>query len=144
MSIWVNYEVLRRGLDLDLGTMQLDREGLWIDPGTIGQDYGQVDPWLRQAYADGSAGAMLPGFGPHCPPGILLPGSDGSELLPQPLERDPVQDLPPAHLLPQPAEEPPADVPPGNAAGEAPSAAEAPPPLPPADSELPLIPSMER
>ena len=30
----------------DLGTMQLDNEGLWIDPGKIGPDYGQYDPWL--------------------------------------------------------------------------------------------------
>ena len=41
-----NYEVLRRGLDWDLGTLQLDSEGLWIDPGTIGEDYGKYDPWL--------------------------------------------------------------------------------------------------
>ncbi len=46
LSIWVNYEVLRRGLDWDLGTLQLDSEGLWIDPGTIGEDYGKYDPWL--------------------------------------------------------------------------------------------------
>jgi len=46
LSIWVNYEALRRGLDLDLGTFQLDSEGLWIDPGTIGEDYGKYDPWL--------------------------------------------------------------------------------------------------
>jgi len=46
LSIWVNYEVLRRGLDLDLGTFQLDSEGLWIDPGKIGEDYGKYDPWL--------------------------------------------------------------------------------------------------
>ncbi len=46
MAFWVNYEVLRQGLDLDLGTFQLDSEGLWIDPGRIGADYGQYDPWL--------------------------------------------------------------------------------------------------
>ncbi|MCA9198014.1 MAG: TolC family protein [Planctomycetales bacterium] len=36
LSVWVNYEVLRRGLDFDLGTMELDPEGLWVDPGPIG------------------------------------------------------------------------------------------------------------
>jgi hypothetical protein len=46
LGFWVNYEVLRRGLDWDLGTFQLDSEGLWIDPGTIGEDYGKYDPWL--------------------------------------------------------------------------------------------------
>jgi hypothetical protein len=40
MSVWVNYEVQRRNLDLDLGTMKLDPEGLWLDPGSIKDDYG--------------------------------------------------------------------------------------------------------
>ena len=29
--------------------MQLDGEGLWIDPGKIGADYGTFDPWLRES-----------------------------------------------------------------------------------------------
>ena len=32
MSIWVNYEVQRISLDFDLGIMQLDDRGMWIDP----------------------------------------------------------------------------------------------------------------
>lgn len=32
MSVWVNYEVERMNLDFNLDTMQLDEEGLWIDP----------------------------------------------------------------------------------------------------------------
>ncbi len=35
LGIYVNYEVVRRGLELDLGTMELTPEGLWIDPGTL-------------------------------------------------------------------------------------------------------------
>lgn len=35
LNIWVNYEVVRRSLDLDLETMELTPEGLWIDPGRI-------------------------------------------------------------------------------------------------------------
>jgi hypothetical protein len=35
MQVWVRYEVLRRGLDYDLGTMVLDETGRWIDPGLI-------------------------------------------------------------------------------------------------------------
>lgn len=35
ISVWVNYEVQRMNLDFDLGTMQLDHHGLWIDPGPI-------------------------------------------------------------------------------------------------------------
>jgi Outer membrane efflux protein len=36
---WVTYEVLRRGLDFDLGTMQLTSDGMWLDPGIINVDY---------------------------------------------------------------------------------------------------------
>lgn len=38
LSIWVNYEVQRMNLDLDLGTMQLDDHGQWIDPGPVTGD----------------------------------------------------------------------------------------------------------
>jgi hypothetical protein len=40
LSVFINYEVLRRQLDLDLGTMQLDSDGNWLDPGTITDEYG--------------------------------------------------------------------------------------------------------
>ena len=35
LNIYVNYEVLRRGLDFDLGTMELTPDGLWLDPGPL-------------------------------------------------------------------------------------------------------------
>ncbi len=35
LNSWVNYEVARRSLDFDLGTMQVDEAGNWIDPITI-------------------------------------------------------------------------------------------------------------
>ena len=35
LGIWLTYEVNRRGLDFNLGTMQLDSRGMWIDPGPI-------------------------------------------------------------------------------------------------------------
>ena len=41
MGVWVDYEVLRRSLDFDLGTMQLDMTGLWIDPGPMDEKYGR-------------------------------------------------------------------------------------------------------
>lgn len=48
LSVWVTYEVLRRTLDFDLGTIQLDEDGMWIDPGAIGPEKGypgiKVDP----------------------------------------------------------------------------------------------------
>ena len=39
LSEFVTYEALRRGLDLDLGTMQLGPDGQWLDPGVINVDY---------------------------------------------------------------------------------------------------------
>jgi len=39
LSVGVNYEVLRRGLDVDMGTVQLDDRGIWIDPGPIEGSY---------------------------------------------------------------------------------------------------------
>jgi hypothetical protein len=44
LSVWVNYELQRRFLDLDMGTMQLDARGIWIDPGKIDESYGVTDP----------------------------------------------------------------------------------------------------
>ncbi|HZZ79803.1 MAG TPA: hypothetical protein VFE62_14895, partial [Gemmataceae bacterium] len=38
MSIWVNYEVQRISLDFDLGIMQLDERGVWIDRGNVDGD----------------------------------------------------------------------------------------------------------
>jgi hypothetical protein len=84
MSIWINYEVLRLGLDFNLGTMQLDSEGLWIDPGKIGEDYGSFDPWLRQSM-NGHGGLF----------GEEVEGVPG-----KPFDHDPIDDLPPPFMLP--------------------------------------------
>ena len=40
LSTWVQYEVLRRNIDFDMGTMQLDSLGQWIDPGPIDDQIG--------------------------------------------------------------------------------------------------------
>jgi len=84
MSIWVNYQVQRMNLDFTLGMMQLDGEGRWIDPGRIGQDYGEFDPWLRESM-QGHGGLMVEEI--HGLPGKLH-------------HPDPVEQLPPPFLLP--------------------------------------------
>ena len=48
LQVWVQYEVARRGLDFDLGTMQLTPQGEWLDPGIINAQYA-----LRAAEAFG-------------------------------------------------------------------------------------------
>ncbi len=49
LSVWINQESLRRSLDLDLGTMQLDGNGLWIDPGERLGLTPDVDPFASPA-----------------------------------------------------------------------------------------------
>jgi len=43
LNVWVFYEAQRRNLDQDLGTIQVDAEGIWIDPGRISADRYLVD-----------------------------------------------------------------------------------------------------
>lgn len=79
MSIWAAIEVDRRNLDLELGTLRLTQDGLWIDPGVINAEYGQTDPWMR-AELD-----LLPADGglqreeiPPAAPGVLPPQGAGT------------------------------------------------------------------
>jgi hypothetical protein len=104
LAFWVNYEVLRQGLDLDLGTLQLDSEGFWIDPGRIGEDYGQYDPWL---WRTGGADCPLPQAN-EVTPAELLPNhhaghkSDHAEQLPLPGDPQPHLAQPhAAHVVPE-------------------------------------------
>jgi hypothetical protein len=40
LNVWVDYEIQRKLLDLSMGTMTLTNEGIWLDPGPIGIEYG--------------------------------------------------------------------------------------------------------
>jgi hypothetical protein len=74
LSVWVDYEVQRLGLDFDLGTMQLDDRGMWIDPGSaVGMVDTGYDVWEPPAVEE-VAPQDLP----------VRPGPDAQELLPQP------------------------------------------------------------
>ncbi len=98
LSIWVNYEATRQSLDLDLGTMQLDHNGIWIDPGEIGKDYAATDPWERHA----AEPDCDPEFGLEAlPPGMLGEKSNArrNQLNGMP-EMDDLDDAPPAKLHP--------------------------------------------
>jgi hypothetical protein len=94
MSIWLNYEVQRISLDFNLGTMQLDEEGLWIDPGKIGQDYGQYDPWLWRTHGGAPVGGGDEKSGPgdrleELPPAFMLPPPPAEKLPPPEVELAP-------------------------------------------------------
>lgn len=42
LNVWVDYEVLRRTLDFELGTLQLDGTGMWVDPGPVTEESAQL------------------------------------------------------------------------------------------------------
>jgi hypothetical protein len=101
MLIFISYEVQRLQLDFSMGTMQLDHEGLWIDPGKIGPDYGQYDPWVWRDPAaaaneiQNKAGGAAPKQDKaidRLPPPFMLPPLE-QELLP-PAAGDIVPPLP--------------------------------------------------
>jgi hypothetical protein len=53
LGVWVFYEAQRRNLDQDLGTIRVDSENIWVDPGPITSEaYG---------FGGGASGGMLPG-----------------------------------------------------------------------------------
>lgn len=71
LNVWVSNEVLRVLLDFEMGTMQLDPNGVWIDPGPIrgAQNEFQTtgEPTSDDAQPDGI-------------PMTFAPDSDGSDL----------------------------------------------------------------
>jgi hypothetical protein len=88
MLTFITYEIQRLQLDFAMGTMQLDQEGLWIDPVKMGPDYGDYDPWMRWA------NQLQDGSKPD------VSGHKRSDV--------DVEQLPPAFMLPMPQEMPPA------------------------------------
>lgn len=54
INLWVNYYALRMSLCIDMGLMQLDDQGMWIDPGSI-----REEDYLRFAQP-GDAGNLGP------------------------------------------------------------------------------------
>ncbi|MDA7951568.1 MAG: TolC family protein [Pirellulaceae bacterium] len=75
LSIWVNYEALRRSLDYDLGTMQIDEEGLWVDPGMIDETIGLSGDEGEDPLAQGSSGLpfgqVMDGATVESPPSVF-------------------------------------------------------------------------
>jgi hypothetical protein len=86
LSVWVNYEVQRRVLDLDMGTMQVDHDTVWLDPGPVSRAF--VESLLGDELCD--------------PEGVPPRGDrDGDEV--PPMEDFGVELVPPGlHELPRP------------------------------------------
>lgn len=100
IGIYVNYEALRRNLDLDLGTMQVDAEGLWIDPGSI-----------RPETVGGFFGESVMNYG--LTESEMLMRDQIEELGTQPIELAPSDQLQPANgaIMPVPPAVPAANPP---------------------------------
>lgn len=48
LNVWVSYEVLRVLIDFEMGTMELDPTGVWIDPGPLEQEpLSEELPWQQ-------------------------------------------------------------------------------------------------
>jgi hypothetical protein len=94
MSVWLNYYATRMQLMRDLGIMQLDGEGRWIDIPLPAADSSQLEEvelppavphkWLEEAFRE-SAPTEVPS-----PPRHLEPPEPGTadELLPSPAQLD--------------------------------------------------------
>jgi hypothetical protein len=85
LGVWVFYEAQRRNLDQDLGTIRVDAENIWIDPGPIRSDI----------YGFDGQGAYCPPCQPGVPgqpqdgyPEVILPMDEPmiQPMLEQPLE----------------------------------------------------------
>lgn len=55
LNVWVSYEVLRVLIEFEMGTMEIDEQGIWLDPSSQGRGYQEI---LPPAGGDGSVGEM--------------------------------------------------------------------------------------
>lgn len=96
LNVWVAYEVARRNLDFDLGTMQLDEMGRWIDPGEIDSTIGHraaammgVDPSCLNCVTINATESSFGGFvAPEATSNdfqrnLIAPGENPIQLRPQ-------------------------------------------------------------
>ena len=106
LSVWVNHEVERLNLDFNLGTMQIDSRGMWIDPrSAVGANALNPYAWLAcrkygctpcdfapaaqqmpeevapsESAAEAGDGSMPPSPPPNLlPPGEELPPPEGAQ-----------------------------------------------------------------
>lgn len=71
IAVWVSYEVQRVSLDLEMGTMQLDDRGMWIDPGPVTPGMYDSVPSIEDLPEDTVIGLE----GDEILPGPLNPGA---------------------------------------------------------------------
>ena len=89
LRTWLEYEILRMGLDFDMGTMQLDDRGIWVDPGAVSGS-GPIRSGESETIPLGPEVWPMP---------ELMPPSGDQE----PIRLPEVRDLPTAHRVDQPS-----------------------------------------
>ncbi|MEQ1905049.1 MAG: hypothetical protein ABL888_12750 [Pirellulaceae bacterium] len=82
LNSWLSYEVLRRSLDYDLGTIQVDQTGRWIDPQIIDREIGYRT-------------AALMGLDPSCLDCNMPPEFSGARSNPEAIDDSQSPALPP-------------------------------------------------
>jgi len=80
IQVWGDYEIQRRTLDFDLGTMQLDDRGYWRDPGPM------TDETVVLMYYETIANPLSPPDASVQPPGLVELGP--GDLPPEPMDID--------------------------------------------------------
>jgi hypothetical protein len=110
LSVWVNNEVERMNLDFNMGTMQLDNRGMWIDPGSaVGTNALDPYAWLAAGLCGPQAlGANLQPVPEEVQPAEGVPSTNDGVAPPAP----PQQLLPPGEEMPPPQALPPQAQPP--------------------------------
>lgn len=79
LGVWVFYEAQRRNLDQDLGTIQVDPENIWVDPGKISPETFGLPPRSDDAFclpcAEESEPRSMEALGsePNAPAPVLVP-----------------------------------------------------------------------
>jgi len=100
LGVWIDYEAYRMNLDFELGTMQLDGRGMWIDPGEMmAENYEALDEPEAVPPVPGDASEAIPLGAPPAPP---PPGSEERLFPPPPLPKDPAESPAPAPPAPAP------------------------------------------
>ena len=74
LNTWVEYEVSRRNLDFDLGTMQLTADSVWLDPGRIDEGVALREDLSCQLFD----------------PSMVEPGTDPAGNAPDPPQPTPI------------------------------------------------------
>jgi hypothetical protein len=138
MSVWLNYYAARMTLARDLGIMQLDERGLWIDQPIVAGDWmcGDVDcaippavplEWLNQAGVTADYEDLTPKPAPEQVAPTTAPMANASpeaaeETLPPPVGSDDAPAEAPSSIS-EPAAAPPTESsPPVDAANDQPMA----------------------